>query len=285
VEPEFGRLRVRWNGEESEGFLDIFSGQRDFEGYRVYIGKDNRESDYVLLASYDRENYNIYSFDAERRLWNISPEPISMDSIKIIYGADFDPNLYTRPEESYFKDGIAYYFVPQDWNQDDLSNPLSIHRLYPNADPDDPGDTTVDGGHRFYEYEYIIDNLQPSVPHYVSVTAFDYGSRKIDLSSLESAVNLNSELAYPLPSAEAVEEQGLQVGVYPNPYRIDGGYARAGYENRDRTKSAERSRAIHFYNLPKICTIRIFSIDGDLIGRSNTIIPRAAPMPSMNNGT
>jgi hypothetical protein len=277
VTPEFGRLRIQWNGKDSEDFLDIFSGEQDFEGYRVYLGRDNRESDYVLMAAYDRENYNIYSFDAERRLWNISPEPISRDSINAFFGADFDPSLYPRPEESYFKNGIAYYFVPQDWNQDDLDNPLGIHRLYPDADPNDPGDTNSNGDLRYYEYEYIVDNLQPSVPYYVTVTAFDYGSRKVDLSSLESAKNLNAVLAYPLPSSEIVEEQGLQVGVYPNPYRIDGGYARAGYENRDRTKSAERARAIHFYNLPNVCTIRIFSIDGDLIREIDHYFPGGGP--------
>jgi len=70
---------------------------------------------------------------------------------------------------------------------------------------------------------------------------------------------------YPLPSSEEVEDRGLKVTVYPNPYRIDGGYAKAGYENRDRTKSAERTRIINFANLPRVCTIRIFSPTGDLI--------------------
>jgi len=69
----------------------------------------------------------------------------------------------------------------------------------------------------------------------------------------------------------------LKVIVYPNPYRIDGGYARAGYENRDRTKAAERTRAIHFANLPKVCTIRIYSIDGDLIQEINHNRPDGGP--------
>jgi len=64
VIPEFGRLRIRWNGEVSEDNEDVFSGLKDFEGYRVYYGEDNRLSDYVLLTGYDIEDYNVYRFDA-----------------------------------------------------------------------------------------------------------------------------------------------------------------------------------------------------------------------------
>ena len=62
-----------------------------------------------------------------------------------------------------------------------------------------------------------------------------------------------------------VEEEGLGVVVFPNPYRIDGKYADAGYENRDRNRSSARTRAIHFANLPKVCKIRIYTINGDLV--------------------
>jgi hypothetical protein len=278
VFPEFGKLRIRWNGEISENNVDVFSSQKDFEGYRVYMGEDDRESDYILLSSYDREDYNIYWFDDVVHRWNISETPVSRDSISVLFGADFDPNLYTRPENSYFKYGVAYYFSMQDWNQSSLTNPLGIHRVYPSADLNDPSDTTDEGRHRYFEYEYVIDNVLPSKQYYVTVTSFDYGSRRIALSSLESALNLNAVLAYPLPTTEAVEAQGLQVMVYPNPYRIDGGYARVGFENRDRTKSAERARSIHFFNLPNVCTIRIFTIDGDLVQEISHNHPEGGPM-------
>ena len=111
----------------------------------------------------------------------------------------------------------------------------------------------------------------------MAVTAFDYGSRKIALSSLESSPNTNAILAYPLASVDEVEDRGLNVGVYPNPYRIDGGYARAGYENRDRTLSSERSRSIHFFNLPDICTIRIYTINGDLVREIKHYRPDGGP--------
>lgn len=55
------------------------------------------------------------------------------------------------------------------------------------------------------------------------------------------------------------------------------GYARVGYENRDRTKSAERSRAVHFANLPRICTIRIYTLSGDLVQEIKHYVPDGGP--------
>lgn len=275
--PEFGRLRIRWNGEISERNIDVFSGMADFEGYRVYYGEDNRASDYVLVAGYDREDFNMYAWDPIRQLWNITDVPLERDSIEALFGRGFRPEDYAGDDTPYIKNGVYYYFTRQDWNTSDLGRADGIHRVYPEADPNDPSDTTEAGHLRYYEYEFFLENLLPSKPYWVTVTAFDFGSRKVALSSLESALNLNAVLAYPLPSTEAVAQQGLQVQVYPNPYRIDGGYAAAGFENRDRTKAAERSRAVNFYNLPSVCTIRIYTLGGDLVAEIDHNRPDGGP--------
>lgn len=276
--PEYGKLRIRWNGEVTEKAVDVFSGQRDFEGYRIYIGEDNRLSDYVLMAAYDLENYNLHVWNPIPRRWELSETPLMMDSLRSLFGPDFDPMLYPSEQKSFLFGDKFYYFSRQDWNASNLSTPHGIHRLYPDANLADSSDTTADGHHRFYEYEYYAENLEPSIPYYVSVTAFDFGSRRIALSSLESSPNVNAVRAYPLPSSDDVEKQGLGVIVFPNPYRIDGGYAAIGYENRDRTKSAERARAIHFANLPNLCTIRIYTVDGDLVDEIEHNYPQGGPV-------
>lgn len=282
VIPGFGKLTLRWNGEVTETAVDIFSGTRDFEGYKIYYGEDNRYSDFVLLAAYDRRDYNRYQYNAVFDRWEESDAPLSYDTLEIIYGADFDPDQYSErnpmsPGDSRNPDNLYTYFVPQFWNQSDLSNPRGVHKLYPDADPANPADTTTDGFLRCYEYEYIIENLSPTRPLYISVTAFDYGSRAHQLSALESSVLANATLAYPLTASEDVEANGLNVIVYPNPYRIDGGYARAGYENRDRTRSAERARAVNFANLPSVCTIRIYTLSGDLVDQIEHYRPGGGP--------
>ncbi len=280
--PGFGKLTVRWNGQVSETAVDIFSGTEDFEGYKVYYGEDNRYSDFVLLAGYDRRDYNRYQYDPIFDRWNESDAPLSYDSLQVIYGPDFDPDQYSErspmsPGDSHNPDNLYTYFVPQFWNESDLSNPRGIHKLYPDADPDNLADTTTDGFLRYYEYEYVIDNLSPTRPLYISVTAFDYGSRVHRLSALESSLLTNATLAYPLTASDNVEQHALQVIVYPNPYRIDGGYARAGYENRDRTRSAERARVINFANLPSVCTIRIYTVSGDLVDQIEHYRPGGGP--------
>jgi hypothetical protein len=281
VTPGFGEVTIRWNGQLTENSYDVFSGEKDFEGYRIYYSRSDRLSDFVLLTSYDLDDYKVFEFISryDSIYWEQVSLPITLDSLRILYGANFDPNEY-YDEMHYFNNpysGRIYYFVRQDWNQSDLRNPLLIHKVYPDASPDDLADTTAEGLLRYYEYEYKIDNLQPSVPYHFAVTAFDFGSLRIDLGSLESSPLINAVEEYPLPSTEVVEDRGLKVTVYPNPYRINGGYARAGYENRDRTKSAERARLIHFSNLPRICRIRIYSIDGDLIQTIDHYYPGGGP--------
>ncbi len=277
VTPELGRLKVTWNGQISEQNVDVFSDLMDFEGYRIYYSEGKRLTDYILLWSYDLNNYNMYSWEPVKQRWHLSLMPLLVDSLATLFGPEFDPDLYYSTDYTYEVNGEYYYFTRQNWNVSDLSGSGGIRRVYPEADLSNQFDTTAEGFHRFYEYEYYIENLPPSKPVYVSVTAFDFGSRKIGLSSLESSPNLNSVEAYPLPSTEVVEEDALEVQVYPNPYRIDGGYAAGGYENRRQILSAERARAIHFFNLPKICTIRIYSIDGDLIQEIDHYQPEGGP--------
>ena len=282
VDPSFGSLTLHWNGQVSEQFVDVFSGQKDFEGYKVYLGESDRFTDFVLTATYDKRDYNVFTWNAALRRWEETPFPIAYDTLLQIYGPGLEPERYAEdhplpPDASGNSTGLYTYFTPQYWNESDLSDPRGIHKRYPEADRLDPSDTTEDGFLRYYEYELTIDNLPPSKPFYVSVTAFDYGSRSHLLSVLESSRLDNSTLAYPLPSTDEVENQSLEVMVFPNPYRIDGGYARVGYENRDRTKTADRAREIHFANLPTICTIRIFTLSGDLVKEIKHYRPDGGP--------
>jgi len=61
--------------------------------------------------------------------------------------------------------------------------------------------------------------------------------------------------------------------VFPNPYKIQyndvhgnrTSYYLEGYEGRGVTEFVEQDRRVHFINLPDTATIRIFSLDGDLI--------------------
>lgn len=288
--PSDGKLIVRWNGFYTETTKDAFLDELDFEGYRVHIGRDERLSSFTLLASYDKENFNRFRWktdDSGSSEWALETIPFTLDSLRVWTGnPSFEPLNHDRTNP-YLQGGEIYYFARQDFNQSDLSDPRGIHKVYPNeSDPGkdstlwQPDDVITDYGEplpKYYEYEYVIEDLLPSVPYYVSVTTFDFGSPKVGLPSLETNPTSFFIAEFPQTPADTVEALGLDAYVYPNPYRLDGGYIDAGFENRRGNQAEERARRIHFANLPKVCTIRIYSMDGDLVREIPHNYPEGGP--------
>lgn len=288
VEPQVGQVRVRWNGVMSENTRDVFSREFDFEGYRVYIGRDERRLSYTLVTSFDKEDYNKYVWDASLRAYRLLEHPYVLSDLRTWYGAGdttWNPLNYTR-NRPYVMPGHSdsiFYFEAQDFNRSILANdPLNattdIMKTYPDA-PKPPwivADSipdslyslylTDEGFFKYYEYEVTIDNLLATVPYWVNVTSFDYGSPRSGLAALETNPTVLPIVTYPLESVNNVVQKDLKVFVYPNPYRIDADYRGRGFEGRGAVdRPTDRTRAIHFANLPPKCTIRVYSLDGDLI--------------------
>lgn len=264
VTPHRGKVVVRWNGRDVENYFDTFSLTKDFEGYRVYLARSINESDIVLLATYDREDYNRYQWSSKYLKYELKETPFTIDQLRDWYGQDFDPLDYTRTQPFVINNNY-YYFTKVDYNYSYLSDPNEIHKLYPDA-INDTSDVDEEGRMRYYEYEYVIENLLPSVPYYITVTAFDFGHPAKSLTSLESSKNEFLVKTFAMDQGEDILKDGLlDVAVYPNPYRIDSRYDNTGYENRFSDLYEERARSIFFANIPNKCTISIYSIDGDLI--------------------
>ena len=94
-------------------------------------------------------------------------------------------------------------------------------------------------------------------------------------------MTVGSISAYPAASTDEVDRDDLKVYVYPNPYRIDNEYPEGGFEGLpDSDHSKDRLRRVHFANLPARCTIRIFSVDGDLVREIEHAIPETDPKAS-----
>jgi len=278
VIPSVGKLTLRWNGFYSETTRDVFTRQIDFEGYRVYAARDERTASFTILRSYDRKNYRRFYWEnisGGSGRWVQGNIPSSLEELREEFdNPEFDPlnHPYNNPFQF---DTTFYYFEKQDHNQSDLTSPDGIRKAYPDAV--NPGtdtslwadeDLTDEHGDplpKFYEYEYVFDNVLATVPYYVAVTAFDYGAPQSGLAPQETKPINNSIMEFPLNSVEAVEAEQLDVFVYPNPYRIDGDYAARGFENRYRNLAPERARRINFANLPSQCRISIYSLDGDLV--------------------
>ncbi|SYZ72836.1 conserved hypothetical protein [Candidatus Zixiibacteriota bacterium] len=289
-----GEIRVRWNGTRSETEKDVFSQKIDFEGYRLYTSLTPVPSAFILTSSYDLNDYEKHIWNAPRQFFEVLDPPFSLDSLQKLYGQNFDPLKYDRDNLFFWSDS-TFYFTKKDWNQSDLSNPTAIHKIYPDQPPPTtlnvdsakvyyPEELTADGYFKYYEYEFTIKHLLPSQLYYIAVTAFDYGSPGKGLESLETSPTSNMISEYAQNNANVVEDNNLKVVVYPNPYRGDAHYGDSlggNFEGRgidDSRRSADRLHRIHFANLPHQCTIRIYTLDGDLVRQIDHDVPEGSPM-------
>lgn len=303
-----GEIRVRWNGLKSETQKDVFSNSVDFEGYRVWVSESPVTADYAVVASYDIEDYNRYYWNSARGEWDLVETPFTIDSLRSLYGQSFNPDDYPIDNPLHvgtYPNDTSYYFISQDWNQSSLTDTIMIHKRFPDAVKPDTLDIAYNRIYhpdyltddslflKYYEYEYVLRDLLPSRLYYIAVTAFDYGSPP-DLPSLETSPAQNFIAEYPQNPASMVEEKGLDVVVYPNPYRADGNYSGSRFEGQDYVTypsytdtlisqtgfNEDRTRGIHFTNLPHKCTIRIFTIDGDLVRQIEHNAAQGAPQAS-----
>jgi len=105
---------------------------------------------------------------------------------------------------------------------------------------------------KYYQYHYRITGLKDGFRYYAAVTAFDMGDTQIE--PLESGIPQNQTLTVPAPNA--AESKGRGVTVFPNPYHAEAAWD-AGRVVRD--------HYLWFANLPKQCTIDIFTLSGDKV--------------------
>ena len=222
---------LTWNKFPSEApeYLDPFSREWDFEGYRIYSSNTGLETDFSFMDEFDRIDWALYS------------------------AAD---SLASTPVED-----ISH--LPED-------TVISATRLY--RKPVGRNIGLGGSGNLYYDdetenYYYVISDAHPMIPKYYSVTAFDYGDYKSGTPPLESAKRAN--MMYSAPSGN----DASKVAVVPNPYRATEDYTFAhgggiSWENRDDGTPEffpQIDRRICFYNLPKSCLIRIYTIAGDLV--------------------
>ncbi len=102
-------------------------------------------------------------------------------------------------------------------------------------------------------FKFVDRGVRNGFTYYYAVTSYDVGDPSQGLESLESAKRLNTISV--IPGTPPTSEDTVEIGVYPNPYRLRSLWDTGG----------ERGRVIRFYNLPKRCRIYIFNLAGDLV--------------------
>jgi len=285
---EKGKIKVRWNGRSTEQGVDPFTGAHDFEGYRIYMSYTGFPNDWTMLASYDYIDYKMWwlkpRVGGHEVVWldeGLKPDLIEKYFGKVLletleqdpnYYSEFSPWVYPGPETVYIswyqiEPGDSLFFALQDWNKG-LSD-LRVNRAYvdyvdsvntDSIETNDIPDSLIE--EEYYDCEYLQEGLLPSFPVWISVTAFDFGNAKTSLGGLEASRSINAKLVYPVDSPDKVRESGEEVFVLPNPYKISEDYQ---WPEGLETGSGQFDKRIFFHNLRGECTIRIYTLDGDLV--------------------
>jgi hypothetical protein len=136
---------------------------------------------------------------------------------------------------------------------------------------DENGNGQFDVAEDYTVYELRIAPVRSHFPRWYAVTSYDFGDFLTGTEPLESANTANAVRLAPsgLPTRP--------VRVVPNPYRKDRDYTRPymgdedsglSWENQDDGSPEywpQQDRRIDFINLPRRCTIRIYTVAGDLV--------------------
>ncbi len=243
------QIDILWDPDTCINFFDEITGLTDFEGFRIYTGQANMNSYYTPIVEFDRidfEDYDIWGRETNDRVECIE----------------------ARTDESGLHNEVLDWSLCLDTTLvsiDSVSGDTtwSIFHRYPyGTNSGLPTDSVLIGGK--WNYRYTLTNQRAGGDLYISVTAYDYGQPSRDLESLESSKTTNYLWVVPR-GAEATSDE---VYVVPNPYRIDDDYS--GQQGLDWETPVGRvwteySRKIRFANLPAHCTIRIYTLDGDLV--------------------
>jgi hypothetical protein len=258
VIPSDRRVTLFWD-RTSEFSRDPITGDRDFEGYRIYQSApgDDRLGDPLgratLVAQYDsmivRETVQVQDPDGtirtETRVRNqygvnngfcdIRVRPEEADGYEIIR---------TPPCSACFSDQVA-------GSCRDITARTVEDRLYFTYLPDD---TT-----RYY-YRFIADDLLNGWQYAFAVTAFDSGDPDAGLPSFESGRTATAVRAFPGTTAVTADTPDRPaVGVYPNPYRVQAAW----------TDGGSRTHKLYFTNLPPRAEIRVYTLAGDIVAQLN----------------
>ncbi len=111
---------------------------------------------------------------------------------------------------------------------------------------------TFDGDTTKYHYRFTNEGLLNGWQYVYILTAFDGGDDLLKIPSLESSKTANAFRVWP---GAAATDNNEEIGVYPNPYRLN-----AAWDG-----PTAFTRKIVFTHLPKRCTISIYTLSGDVI--------------------
>ncbi|KQC10191.1 MAG: hypothetical protein APR54_00110 [Candidatus Cloacimonas sp. SDB] len=206
------------------------------------------------LVPYDLEEdqyiygYPIYSWEMTSETVPENVSALSMDDQALLFMSDELRALGAKGEQIYltlYASNLIplFGFIPEDLLEDpEYLEELRKKRL----------------SRRYYHSEVLYP--PKGIEYYIAMTAWDRGMPANQIGSLESGKDAKANMKILFPGPEATSKMD-NIYVVPNPYighsMFDG--------KREKDITYERSRRLWFVNLPYSCTIKIYTLAGDLI--------------------
>lgn len=180
--------------------------------------------------------------------------------VRLVWKADpgeINPELYQDPHRA---DGVVYPFEGYRVykSTQGIGGPWTLLAEFDK--PDNPF-----GYNTGLQHEYTDVGLLNNIEYYYSVTAYSMPDTVTNFPSLESSITQNAVAVTPGPAPPATVGN---VAVVPNPYLGDVDYTEYNppWEKPPPGRRwMEQDRRIQFINLPPRCTIKIYTLAGDLV--------------------
>jgi hypothetical protein len=245
---------LRWNpdyapGHNTETEPDPRTNIRDFDGYLVWRSDIGYDSGWETIAWIDKlsktdPNENP---DADYRYypwgWRVSGQAHNRWNEAIPTGRSSrpnEPNLSNTPAVAL--ENISEGDFPSNTRQGGTIRLRKVGGYYELVDG-------VDGGGA------VTGDVSNGTRYYYAVVGYDFGNFTSFDFPAYGGRNVNAVSVIPLPTSRNVLDD---IRVVPNPYK-----GSADWE--EWTGSGSRLGRLYFMNLPSKCTIRIYTIAGDLV--------------------
>ncbi|MDP8210926.1 MAG: hypothetical protein P9M05_08930, partial [Candidatus Stygibacter australis] len=109
-------------------------------------------------------------------------------------------------------------------------------------------------------YKASINHPPKGIEYYVAATAWDRGMPSLNIPVLESARDIDANMKVFFPGSQAQDDLD-NIYVVPNPY-----ISHSKFDGRKTNDiKGDKSRRLWFANLPERCTIKIWTLAGDLV--------------------
>jgi len=234
-----------------------YRGWGKTEDYQYYY-KLNDEYDLVPVEETDTfYGWPLYDPDMD---WNEDVQQMA---------DDIETNNHMLSDDEIQTLQARLFMHPELESRPDIFDQLFERRLIPlkkfafaiGADPDPEAQTRIKKerlARRYYKASIMYP--RKGVEYYIAATAYDRGMPSHHLDYLETGRDASANMKVVFPGSLAKEKMD-NIMVVPNPYM-----GRSSFDGRkENDEKGDKSRRLWFINLPERCTIRIYTLAGDLV--------------------